>query len=107
LYFGRAGGLGGDFTEVLREGGMDVYDYPNPDSKVIKKLEHGERVYLYRDANDESISGPMYERGWRKCRFLDNTEGYVITWLPEYFFDSFERRKMMGNYPAIYGDGVP
>lgn len=107
LYFGEAGGLGGDFTEVLREGGMEVYLNPVPDSKVIRTLEQGERVYLYKDANDENISGPMYEWGWRKCRLLDNTEGYVITWLPEYFFDSFERRKMMGTYRAIYGDDGP
>jgi hypothetical protein len=107
LYFGKAGGLGGDFTEVLREGGMEVYSSPGPNAKVISTLEQGERVYLYVDTDDPEFGDAMYERGWRKCRLLDNTEGFVITWLPEYFFDSFERRKMMGSFPGIYGGGNP
>lgn len=107
LFFGKAGSLFGNFTEVLREGGMEVYLNPMPNSKVIKTLEQGERVYLYKDADDENLTDVLYERGWRKCRLLDNTEGYVITWLPEYFFESFDRRKIMWNYPAIYGEEKP
>jgi hypothetical protein len=107
LYFGKASWLGGDFTEVLREGGMDVYNSPNPNANVIKTLEQGERVYLYRDSDDPVYGDGIYERGWRKCRLLDNTEGFVITWLPEYFFDSFERRKIMGDFPGFYGRQNP
>jgi hypothetical protein len=101
--FGKPGSLYGDFTNILNEKGMEVYDYPIPKAKVIKTLEKGERIYLYVDSDDPNMSDAVYERGWRKCRLLDNREGYVITWLPEYFFESIERRKIMGDFPGIYG----
>lgn len=105
LYYGRAGSLGGDFTEVLCEGGMEVYNHPVPNSKVIRTLEQGERVYLYWERDDPVYGDGAYTRGWRKCRLLDNTEGFVITWLPEYFFDSWERRKISDDFKWFYGEG--
>jgi hypothetical protein len=105
FYFEGAGGGGGNFPKVLRDGGVDVYRTPFPGAEVIGRLEKGERVYLYRERDDPVYGDGVYERGWRKCRLLDNTEGFVITWLPEYFFDSWERRKISDDFTWFYGEG--